>query len=127
MRRGDLDRTGAKIGLNQIMSNYGNLSFGQRQNQFLANKILIPFIPGVNRHRGIAEHRFRPGGSNGQKFLPPGKRILNIVKESFRFSVFGLFIGKRSFASRTPVDNVIALIDKILLVEVNEGLCYCQR
>ena len=62
VRRGDLDDAGAEVHLDIVVADNRNLAANQRQDDRLADQVLVALVLRVDGNGGIAEHRFRAGG-----------------------------------------------------------------
>ena len=79
VRRRDLDRAGAGLGIGVFIGDDRKPAPDQRQHRVLTKHRGIARIVGVDRHRGIAEHRFRTGGGDDYVFVfSIFQRIFNV-------------------------------------------------
>ena len=62
MRRCDLDRAGALLGIRIVIGDDWHATADQRQDHVLADQIGIALVIRVHRDRGVTQHRFRPRG-----------------------------------------------------------------
>ena len=65
--RRDLHHPGAEFAVDVVVGDHRDLPAEQRQNHALADQVGVALVLGVDRHRGITEHRLRTGGGDDQE------------------------------------------------------------
>ena len=70
VRRRDLDRAGALLGIGVIVANDRNAPSDQRQDRGLADQVLELFILRMHGDGDVAQHGFRPRGSDHDVIRP---------------------------------------------------------
>ena len=61
VRRRDLDRAGALLGIGVVVADDRNAAADQRQDGVLADQMLEPLVLRMDRDGGVAQHRLRSG------------------------------------------------------------------
>src|SRR4030042_4364030 len=80
MSRGDLQTARPEFDIHIGVSNNRNLSVDHGKNDLLSNDRVIPFILGVDRHRRIPKHGFRPGGCHDDEPIVIFEGIFEMIK-----------------------------------------------
>ena len=75
----------------------------------------------------IAGDGFRPGGGDGDGAGAVRKSVAHLPEPAPALLVLDLVIGKRRMASGAPVDDIIALIDKAVVVQLHKNLAHGGR
>ena len=129
MRRRDLHRAGAELGIGQdVVGDDRDLAVHQRQQYVLAMQMPIALVAGVHGNRGIAQHRLGTrGGDDDVLARRADDGIANLVELARRLLVHHFQIGDRGDAARTPVDDVLAAIDQPFFVEADESFAHRAR
>ena len=122
VRRRHLHRAGAELRIRQLVGDDRNLPIHQRQQNFLPVQMLVAFVFLVDRDRGIAQHRLRPGRGHGDELIRANHGIADLEQLALDFFVLDLKIGNRGLASRTPVDDVLAAINQSFFIQADENL-----
>ena len=73
-----LHRARAELGVHKVIGDDGNDSPQQWQNDFAAQRGLVTLVGGIDGHRRISQHRFRPGSGHRQVALAILKRIADV-------------------------------------------------
>ena len=60
VRRRDLDRAGALLRIGILVGDDRDAAADQRQDRVAADELGVALVARMHRHRGVAEHRFRP-------------------------------------------------------------------
>ena len=127
VRRGDLERAGAELALHVVVEHHRDGAAGERQADADLPQVLVALVVRVDRHRGVAEHGLRPGGGHHHVARAVGIRVADVVELAVRGVVLDLVVGERGVAARTPVDDVVALVDEAFLVQPDEHLAHRPR
>lgn len=116
MRRRDLHRPGAKLGIGMFVGDDGNLSADAWHDDLFPDHRGIAFVVGIHGHGGIAKHRLRPrGGYFDAARRPIGKFINQMVKCTLVVFVNHFDVGQRGARLGIPVDDVFPTINQPLL------------
>ena len=105
-----------------FIGDYRNLTVCERQDQHLADDVLISFIIRIHGDSCIAEHGLRScGGDLNKSAFLADYRIIDMPEETVLVFVLDLCIGNRCLADRAPVDDLGSLINVALIVEALEN------
>ena len=87
---------------------------GERQLDPLADQVRVPLVVGVDRDRGVTEHRLGAGGRDDDGVLalavPDGDQLAVVVL------VLHLDVGDGRQAARAPVDDALGAVDQPVVV-----------
>ena len=113
---GDLHHAGPKVLLDIGIRNHRDLTANQREDQHLANDVLIARVVRMHRHGGVAQHRLRSGG--GQLQIPTAvlKRIADVPEIAVLLCEFHLRVGNGGLTMRAPVDDPLATVNQALII-----------
>jgi hypothetical protein len=118
VRRGDLDRAGAEFRVHMLVGHDRDPPVRQRQLDLPADQVRVPGVIRVHRHRGVAQHGFRPGGGDHDRLVavavPDRDQFAVLV------AVVHLDVRQRGQAARAPVDDALGPVDQAILVELLE-------
>ena len=106
MRGGDLDRARALFGIGIFVGDDGDQAADQRQANMAADEMLIARVVGVDRDRGVAQHRFGARGGDRQPLagllaLVVHHRIFEVVEAPI--GIPGQRLGERRRVERSAV------------------------
>ena len=106
MCRRDLDRARALLGIGIFVGHDRDQPADQRQTSPLADQMLEARVVGVDRDRGVAEHRLGPRGGDGHTLaglfaVGVDDRILEIVEMAVR--ILGQRLGERRRIQRRAI------------------------
>ena len=121
--RGDLQGAGAEVFFNIGVGQQGDFAARARQQQGGAMEGLVALVFRVHGHGDVAGDGLRAGGGHGDE----GARlalhlVLDVVELAVGLLVLRLDVAEGRAAAGAPVDDVVALVDEALVVEVDEGL-----
>ncbi len=122
MGRGDLEGAGAEILFDLMIEYHRDNPVGEGQADALAGQGAVALIVGMDRNRGITEHRFRPGRRHHHVAGTVGIRVANMVELALGLLVFDLVVGQGGMAARAPVDDVVSLVDQAFLIQADKNL-----
>ena len=125
--RGDLQRAGAELGIDVSVFDDRQLAFQQGQDNGFAGLALVARVFRVDGDRGIAQHGFRTRGGDDQGAVPVLQRVFDVVEMPGLFLVFDFEVGQRGVTARTPVDDVVALVDQPFFIQRDEHLAHRAR
>ncbi len=109
MRRRHLDRPGSQLRVHeQTVGDDGNLPIHERYRDHLADQVLIARIIGMDGHRGVAKHGFRPGRRKADEFTGTFDRISERPEAAFNSLVIHFVIRDGGLQLRVPVDQPLA-------------------
>ena len=69
VRRRDLDRAGALLGIGVVVADDRNAPADQRQDRVLADQVLELLVLRMHRDRGVAQHGLRPRGGDDDELV----------------------------------------------------------
>ena len=125
--RGDLDKAGAKVGIDMIVGEDGNLTVDDRQHDGLTHK---GGLLGILRRDGdtrVAEHGLGARGGDDDIVLAVdrlGQRIAQVPQVALLVLVLGLVVRDGGGAVGAPVDDALAAIDQAVMIPVAEDLAH---
>ncbi|MNE21521.1 hypothetical protein D3C80_1146880 [compost metagenome] len=142
MSRRDLDRARALGGIGVVVGDDRHAAAGDRQGHELADQALVALILRVNRHAGVAQHGFGPGGGDddeaarlelrglavlveGDRMLighPVGQRIGEVPIGAVDLLLLDLQVRDGGLEMRVPVHQPLVAIDQPVLVQLDENL-----
>ncbi len=121
VRRGDLERPGPELGIDQLSPYDRKRPTEDRKARRLADQMSVPLVVGMNGDRRVPEHRLRARRGDRHRAAAL-ERILDVVEGAVDLLVLHLEVGDRRLTSRAPVDEVGAAVDQLLVVEADEHL-----
>ena len=127
VRRSDFHRAGAKFAVHDKIVDDRNFAIHQRQQNHLADQMLVARVARMNGHGRVSQHRFGPRGGHDDVFLRPHDRIADVPQVSLPLFVYGFEIADRGAALRAPVHDVVPAIDQAVLVEAHENFGHGAR
>ena len=131
VRRRDLHDARTELAVNVVVADHGDLAARQRQDHGLADKVRIALVLRIHRNGRIARQRLRTRRRDHhvvlvrlarRTFRAPDDRILDVPEVTVVRLVLDLVVRERRAAARTPVDDVVALVDEALVKELLEDL-----
>ena len=123
MGRGDFDGTGALFHIGILIGNDRDQAIHDRQANHFPHQITITVIIGVNRHRRIPQHGFRPASCNGDEgILHPFNRVFEVPVMAVDLFLLNLKVRNRGHQLGVPVDQPLVTIDQALLMHVDKHL-----
>ena len=123
VRRRDLDRARAFLGVRILVGDDRDRPLGDRQDHVLADEGLVAVVVGVNGNGGVAEHGFGPGRRDGDELsVHPFDRVLEVPQLADGLALLDLQIRNRRLELGVPVDQPLVAVDQVLLVELDEHL-----
>ena len=121
VRRRDLDRAGTLLGVGIFVRDDGEPPAHDGQDRELADEIPVAFVIGMDRHRGVAQHGFQPGGRDRDRPpLPVFDGIGDVPELALDFPLFDLEVRDRGVKLGIPVDQALVAIDQAVLVQPDE-------
>ncbi len=111
-----------EILLHVIVEHHRDNAIDQRQPDADIRQVRIPFVIGMHRHRGIAEHGLGAGGGDDHRTGTIGIRVTDVIEFALGVLMLHLVVGESCVAARTPVDDVVAFIDQAFFIEPYEDL-----
>ena len=79
----------------------------------------------MNRYCSIAHHGFRTSGSNFNTVSAVFGRITEVIDFAFLVYMVYFNIGNSGLAVRTPVNNIVALVNQAFVVQTYKCFAYC--
>ena len=101
----------------------------ERKTEFFSDNRFVAFVFRVDGNRRVAEQGFRARRCNfyARRAVGRGavcKLIPNMIHRAVCVRVVNFIVGKRRAAARTPVDQILSLVDEFALVQRNEDLAH---
>ena len=128
VRRRDLHRAGALLGVGVFVRDDRDGAADQRQDRVAADQVLVALVVRMHRDGGVAEHRLGPGRGNDNVFGPNAfDRILDVPQRALHLDLLHLQIGDGGEQLRVPVNEPLVLVDQVLPVELDEDLQHGLR
>ena len=127
MCRGDLNAAGSEFLVNIIILDHGDLAADERQDQHLADAVLIALVLGIDGNSRIAKQRLGTGRSKLNISRPVFQRIAQMPERTLLVFVFNFGIGDRCQAFRAPVDDALTTIDQAFVIVLNKYIFNCFR
>ena len=127
VRRGDLHRPRAEVGIHGVVRHHGNLPAHHRQQHLAADQVPVPLVLRMHRDGRVAQHRLGAGGGDGEMAAAVGERIAQMPDLPVYLILIYFLIGERGEAAGTPVDDVMPAVDQALFVQLDERLPYGAR
>ncbi len=118
VRRGDLDRASAELGVDVIVGDDRDMAAGQRQLHSAAEEMGVARVVGVHGHRGVAQHGLGAGGRDHD-----GVRAVAVAdggELALVIAVVDLDVAQRGQAARAPVDDPLGPVDQAVVVKLLE-------
>ena len=123
VRRRDLDRAGALLGIGIFVRDDRNAPADQRQDRVLADQVAVALVVRMDRDGGVAEHRLGPRRRDDDvSVVSAFDRIFDVPERALDLDLLHLQVGDRGQQLRVPVDQPLVLVDQVLPVEVDEDL-----
>ena len=113
-----------------LVAHDGDGAVDEREDDLLADEVVIPRILRVDRNGGIAEHGLRTGGRDDYVVLAVlrGDALLQGIAEvphmALHLAVLDLKVGNCGAELRIPVHKPLAAVDEVLVIEPDEHLPY---
>ncbi len=114
----DLDGAGAEFGVHVLVGDDSHRPVHERVRQAGTDQMAVALVVGMDRDRGVAQHRLDPSGGHHdvglrvlQRAVPEGHQLTVDVL------VVDLEVRDRRLEHRRPVDQPLGLIDQARVVE----------
>ena len=127
MCRCDLNGTCTEFDINIIICDNRDLTANKRQDEHLADNILITLVLRVNSNSGIAKECLRSCCCKIDISGTVLERISQVPEMTGLIRIIYLGIGDRCKAMRTPVDDPLTSVDKTLIIILYEYFLNCFR
>ncbi len=131
VRRRDLHDARAELAVDVVVAYDGDLAPGEREDDRLADEVRIAVVLGVHRNRRVARKSLGTRRRDHDVVLvrlalhalsAPDDGIPDIPEMSVVGLVLDFVVCERRAAPRTPVDDVVSLVDETLVVKLREHL-----
>ena len=122
--RRHLHAAGAEVHLDVFIRHDGYLAPHEREYAGLADYVLIALVGRVDGYAGVAQHGLRAGGGDYQVAAAVAEGIADVPEMARLIDVLHLRVAQRGGALGAPVDDLLALVDELFLIEVDEGLAH---
>ena len=121
VRRGDLDRTTAGLGVGVFIGDDRDQPADERQPHRFPDQLGIARIIGMHRDRGVAEHGFGPGGRDHDKAPRLAlDRIADMPQKAFGLAAVDLEVGDDRVHLRVPIDQPLVAVNQPLAIQLDE-------
>ena len=131
VRRRDLHRAGALLGIGIFVGDDGDAAADQRQDHMLADESLVALVVGMHGDGGIAEHGLWPrGGDDDVGRCIVGiegailQRIAQMPEVALHLDLLDFEVGDGGEQLRVPIDQALVLVDQPGAVELDEHLAH---
>ena len=125
VRRGDLERAGAKRAVHVAIGDDGDLDAHDGDRHPLPHEVGVALVVGVHGNGDVGEDRLRSRRRDHERTPRlPHDRIGDLPELSVRLLELGFLVGQRREAARAPVDHAMAAIDQLILVQAHERLAH---
>src|SRR5215210_5635877 len=128
VRRGDLEDTGAELGIHVLVGEDLYLPLDEGHHDPAADEIRVARVLRVDHEGDVAEHRLRTRGEDLDVVFSVGRRALGVhegvadaVELAFYVFVVDLEVGDGRAVVRAPVGDTVAAVDQTLLVQPDKG------
>ena len=129
VRRGDLHRAGALLGIGIFVGDDRDQAADQWQHDVLADQMRVALVIRIHRDAAIAQHCLRTRGGDdderGRIFLIEAlafERIAQMPEVTLDLDLLHFEIGDRGQQLRIPVHKALVLVDQTLAMQLNEHL-----
>ena len=128
MRRRDLHRAGALLGVGVFVLHDRDLASDERQDRAASVELGETGILGMHGDGDIAQHRLRPRRRDGDEAARLAHdRVLDVPEMAVHLAALHFEVGDRRAELRVPVDQPAVAIDEPLAVERDEHLAHRAR
>ena len=122
VRRRDLHRAGALLGIGIVVRHDRDAPADQRQDRVPADQMAVALVVGMHRDRGVAQHRLGPRRRDRDVLVRAFDRVLDVPERALDLDLLHFEVGDRGLEFRVPIDEALVLVDQVLLVEIDEDL-----
>ena len=122
MGGGDLHHAGAELHVHIGVGDDGDLLVQQGQQHLLAVQVLVALVVRMDGHGGIAQHGLGTGGGQNQELVGAHNGVLQVPEAALLVLILHLGIGDAGLAVGAPVDDALAAVDQVLVVQILEDL-----
>ena len=127
MRRRDLDRARALLGIGVVVTNDRDLAADQRQDDFTADQMLIALVLRIDGNGGVTQQRLGARRRNHDVGLRVFRtechafeRIAEMPEVAPDLLLLDFEVGDRGLEFRVPVDEPLRLVDEACFIELDE-------
>ena len=124
VRGRDLHRARAEFQIDVVVGDDRDLAPDERENERLADHMLVPLVLGVDGDGRIAEHRFGAGRRDDDELVAVLDGVFEVPEEGRVLAVLHFRVGEGGLAAGAPVDDAVAAIDQALVIEVDEHFAH---
>ena len=119
-----LDAAGAEVHLDVVVGDDGYLTAHEGQNAGLADDVGVALVIRVDGDAGITEHGLGTRRGDDELAGAVGERVAHMPEVARLIHVLDFGVRECGGALRAPVYDALALVDELLLVEVDKGLAH---
>ena len=121
VRRGDLDRAAALLGIGIVVGHDPQAPADQRQDGVPADQVPVAPVFRMHGDGGIAQHGLRPGRRHDDvPALFAFNRVAQMPEMAVDLALLDLEVRDRGVEFRVPVDQPLVAVDQAVLVELHE-------
>ena len=112
VRRSYFHNPRPELRIDESIGDHRNLTAYNRQPHAAADQMLVPLVVRMHCDGGIAQHGFGPSGGKYHAFFTAHDGIADVPQVTGNGLMDGLDVRDRSVAIGTPVDHIVAAINK---------------
>jgi hypothetical protein len=128
VRRRDLDRAGALLGIGICVGDDRDAPPDERQDGVASDQIPVALVVGMHGDAGVAEHGLRPRRRDrDEAALLALDRIADVPEAALYLDLHDLEVGDRGLEARVPVHEALVAVDEPVAVELDEDLDHRAR
>ncbi len=134
VRRRDLHRARAFLGVGIFVGDNGDAAADERQDHVRADALGVALVVWMHGDGGVAKHGLGPRGGDddvGRRILgieaAAFERIAQMPEMAFDLDLVDLEVGDRGQELRVPIDEALVLIDEAGAIEIDEHLAHGAR
>ena len=124
MRRRNLQRSGTKCHINIFVADDRDCPVHERQQHRAVFDTVVALILGIYGHGRIAQHGLGPGCGNNHTAFIFLKGVADMIQIAVVLFMVDLKIGQGRETAIAPVNDIIAAIDKALMIQLHENLAH---
>lgn len=124
MGRRDFKTSGAKLPVNIGIGNNGNFPACHRHYGCFAHKMAVAAVFRMHTDGSVARNGLRSCGGYRQIAGSIGEGIAHAPKLAILVRMFNLIVRKGRMAARTPVNDIVAPVNKALVIKPGKNLAH---
>ena len=121
MRGRDFHHAGAKVLVNIVVCNDGNVAPAERQFHALTNQVFVALVLRVHHHSHVAQHGFGPCGGYCQRAgVIISHRVTDVPHKAVFFFALNFQVTNGRLQNRVPVNQAFSAVNQALLIELHK-------